>query len=323
MKFNYNLLVLSLLTASITTPAMAKKLADEAGFGGEISFNTGYRAKSTNFNTDVDNTITSLDHDPEQDSGLLVFPLGKIAYTFGQDLDKQFHLGTAREDLGAGTLALEIGYKQRLKSGTVVNVSFLPSIMSDQTWVSPYELNTQRAKTDTSSYAYRLQLNKIGGSNFSLATAYGKRELDQDFAPDELKREANSGYIKASYRQFLSRSSFIVPSITYITNDAEGAAESFDSYKASLSYVKLLGRHQFSLSLGYTQRDFDTGSALFDHTVRADKAVRLFAAYKYKQFMNWQDWSLVALVGHNDSDSNISFYDSSNEIVSLGLNYQF
>jgi hypothetical protein len=114
-----------------------------------------------------------------------------------------------------------------------------------------------------------------------------------------------------------------MPSITYIFNDAEGSSESYDSWKTKVSYFKLLDRHQLAITLGYGNRVYDTGSGIFDNNIRSDETLSLFTAYKYKKFMNWRDWSFVSLVGYNQSNSNITFYDKSNYIVSVGLNYTF
>jgi hypothetical protein len=320
MKFNYTFLAISLLT----TPVMAK-LPDESGFSGEISFNTGYRGQTSNFNTygDGDKTITSTDKSADVDSRFLAFPLSNIAYTFGKNLDRQVYIGTAREDITVGTLALEIAYKQELKSGTVIHISLLPTIISDETWANPYQLNTERTTTDETGYAYRLKINNIAGSRFSLDTAYATKDIGNELSADELKRDANTVYLKANYRLMLSRSSFLVPSITYITDDAEGSAESYDSWEAEVSYFKLFDRHQLALTAGYENRSYDTGSAIFGNKTRSDNTFSLFLAYKYKQFMSLEDWSFVSLVGYNQSNSNITFYDESNYIISVGLNYAF
>jgi hypothetical protein len=318
MKFNYTFLAISLLT----TPVMAK-LSDESVFSGEISFNTGFSGETSNFNTDGDKTITTTGQSADSDSRFIPFPLGSLAYTFGQNLDKQVYIGTAREDIAVGQMSLEIAYKQELNSGTVVNVSFLPTIMPDETWANPYLLDSERTTTNEAGYAYRLKVSKIAGSNFSLDAAYATKELENEVTSDELKRDSNIIYLKTNYRLFLNRTSFLMPSITYITNDAEGSAASYDSWKTEISYFKLFDRQQLALTAGYENRSYDTGSVIFDSKTRSDNTLSLFFSYKYKKFMNLEDWSFVSFLGYNQSNSNITFYDRSNYIVSVGLNYAF
>jgi hypothetical protein len=318
MKFNYTFLAISL----VTTPVMAK-LSDESGFSGEISFNSGFSGETSNFNTDGDKTITTKGQSADSDSRFMAFPLGSLAYTFGQNLDKQLYIGTARKDIAVGKMALEIAYKQELNSGTVVNVSFLPTIMPDETWANPYLLDTERTTTDEAGYAYHLKVSKIAGSNFSLDAAYVTKELENEVTLDELKRDSNIIYLKTSYRLFLNRTSFLKPSITYMRNDAEGSAASYDLWKTEISYLKLFDRQQLALTVGYENSSYDTGNVIFDNKMRSDNTLSLFLAYKYKKLMNLDDWSFVSFVGYNHSNSSITFYDRSNYIVSFGLNYAF
>ena len=79
----------------------------------------------------------------------------------GQQLDKQVYIGTAREDIAVGDIAVgdiavgdfafEIGYKQELESGMVIEASFLPTVVSGQTWSDPYALTPQAKDIKCSS----------------------------------------------------------------------------------------------------------------------------------------------------------------------------
>lgn len=318
MKFNYTLLVISLFTTSAVA-----KLTDDSGLSGEISLNTGYSGQASNFNTDGNKTITTTSKKADKKRGFLTIPLGSVAYTFGQELDKQIYLGTAREDIAVGILALEIGYKQELSSGTVVDASFLPTIMSGETWANPYLLNTERTTTDESGYAFRLKFSDIAGSNVSLDTAYATKNIEDEQSSDELKRDADTVYIKVDYRFMLNRTSFLIPAISYITNDAEGSAASCDSWETKVSYFKLFNKHQLALTAGYKNSTYDSSSSIFGNKSRSDDTLSVFAAYEYQQFMNWKDWSFISFAGYSKSHSTIAFYDESNYIASVGLNYAF
>ena len=318
MKLKITFLALSIAA----TPAFAK-LADEQGISGEISLNAGVTSSTSNFNTDGDSTITSTDQKASSESSFLVAPLGSIAYTFGERLNHQVYTGTARDDIATGTVVLEVGYKYQLQSGMVIDASILPTIMSGETWANPYDLNTSRSKTDEKGNAFRLKLSSIAGSPFSLDMAYATKDVEQDNVPDELKRDADTFYLKGQYRQPLSRSMMLVPSIIYQSRDADGSAESYDQIGAEVSLFGAAGRHQYALTAGYSQRDYDAGNSLFNNTVRSDDNINLFAAYEYEKFMNWDNWSFISLAGYGTSDSNITFYDESQYIVSVGMNYKF
>ncbi|MEZ8692598.1 DUF2860 domain-containing protein [Vibrio splendidus] len=318
MKIKITLLALSVAAS----PAFAK-LADEQGFSGEISINTGVASSTSNFNTDADSTISSNTQKASSESSFLVAPLGSVAYTFGEKLNHQVYTGTARDDVATGTVVLEVGYKYQLESGMTIDASLLPTIMSGETWANPYAEGVARSKTDETGNAFRLKLSSIAGSAFSLDMAYATKDVDNDeIQEQELKRDANTLYLKGQYRVPLSRTMMLIPSIIYQTRDADGNAESYDQFSGEVSLFGGMGRHQYALTAGYNQRSYDANNSIYDKT-RSDDNINLFAAYEYEQFMNWDNWSFVSLAGYGTSDSNITFYDESQYIVSVGLNYKF
>ncbi|PMG14068.1 hypothetical protein BCU98_19335 [Vibrio splendidus] len=318
MKIKITLLALSVAAS----PAFAK-LADEQGFSGEISINTGVASSTSNFNTDADSTISSNTQKASSESSFLVAPLGSVAYTFGEKLNHQVYTGTARDDVATGTVVLEVGYKYQLESGMTIDASLLPTIMSGETWANPYAEGIARSKTDETGNAFRLKLSSIAGSAFSLDMAYATKDVDNDeIQEQELKRDANTLYLKGQYRVPLSRTMMLIPSIIYQTRDADGNAESYDQFGGEVSLFGGIGRHQYALTAGYNQRSYDASNSIYDKK-RSDDNINLFAAYEYEQFMNWDNWSFVSLAGYGTSDSNITFYDESQYIVSVGLNYKF
>ncbi len=318
MKIKITLLALSVAAS----PAFAK-LADQQGFSGEISINTGVASSTSNFNTDADSNLSSINQKASSESSFLVAPLGSVAYTFGDRLNHQVYTGTARDDVATGTVVLEVGYKYQLESGMVIDASLLPTIMSGETWADPYNTTSARTKTDETGNAFRLKLSSIAGSAFSLDMAYATKEVDQDdIEQQELKRDANTLYLKGQYRLPLSRTMMLIPSVIYQTRDADGNAESYDQFGGEVSLFGGMGRHQYALTAGYNQRSYDASNPIYDKK-RSDDNINLFAAYEYDQFMDWENWSFVSLAGYGTSDSNITFYDESQYIVSVGLNYKF
>lgn len=313
---------LALPALFIAMPGFAQ-LAPQQGFSGEVSLNAGIISSTSNFNVDGDATIDSLNNEADSESEGLIAPLGNVAYTFGEGLRQQIYFGTSREDIAVGTLAVQLGYKHKLSSGTVVDVSFLPTVISGETWANPYQLNTPREETDVSGNAYRLQLNSISGSGFSLDLAFATTDVEDDLtAGSDLARDADSYYAKGSYRFTVSRTSFVSPSVTYIQHDADGSASSFDAYGAEVSWFNILGKHSLVLTAGFTKRDYDSASALFNKK-RSDDELSLFAAYEYPEFMGWKDWSFISFAGYGNTESNLTFYDESSYLFAVGLNYKF
>ncbi|MGF1840472.1 DUF2860 domain-containing protein [Vibrio atlanticus] len=317
MKIKITLLALSIAAS----PAFAK-LADEQGFSGEISINTGVTSSTSNFNTDADSTISSINQKASSESSFLIAPLGSIAYTFGEKLNHQVYTGTTRDDVATGTVVLELGYKYQLESGMTIDASLLPTVMSGETWADPYNTTSGRTKTDETGNAFRLKLSSIAGSAFSLDMAYATKDVEDDRVREELQRDANTFYLKGQYRQPINRTMMLVPSLIYQSSSADGKAASYEQFGGEVSLFGGMGRHQYALTAGYNQRSYDASNPIYSKK-RNDDNINLFAAYEYDQFMDWENWSFVSLAGYGTSDSNITFYDESQYIVSVGLNYKF
>ena len=323
---------LSLLALALTASSAQAQLEEHSGFSGEFALSAGFASTSSNLNTNGDKVITDVNQNATEDSGGLALPLGSLAYTFGSSSNKQFYVGTSREDIAVGNLILEIGYKQELNSGTIVDASFLPTLMPGEAWADPFLTNQERQTTDEKGKAFRLKFNKIMGSRFSLDTAYANREIESEqsgtssgLTPEEintLQRDSKSIYIKGDYRQPLSKTSFIKPSLTYIKTDADGDANSLTSVGGELTYLRIFDRHQLALTAGYTNRSFDGTNPIYGK-VRDEDELSLFAAYEYKNFMGWKNWSLISLSGYTESDSNIDFYDTKQYLFTVGMNYKF
>ncbi|GAK87156.1 hypothetical protein JCM19238_4766 [Vibrio ponticus] len=331
MNVKYSLVALALMSGSAWA-----QLAETAGFAGEISLSTGFYSVESNLNTHDDNknlNTTSSGAPNDSVSGGLLLPLGNLSYTFGENLNQQFYMGTSREDIATGTLAFEMGYKYQLASGMIIDASILPTIMSGEVWADPYKAK-DRQTTDEDGNAYRLKLENIAGSKFSVDMAYATKDVENErsgFAStdpqvianrDALRRDADAFYFKTDYKYMVDQTTMLKPRLSFISSDADGDANSFKGYGVELSYFKFLGRHQFALTAGFDTRDYDANNPVFNQT-REDDEMSLFAAYEYANFMDWQDWSFISFAGFNSSDSNIDFYDKNELIMSVGMNYQF
>ena len=314
---------LTLLPLAFIVSTAQAQLAETAGFSGEVSLNAGFVSSESHFNTDNSSTINSLDESAESDSSFIAAPLGNAAYTFGHQLNHQVYAGTTRSDIAIGTLAFQLGYKYQLDSGTVLDFSYLPTILEGETWQNPYLTNQTRKTTDEGGNAFRFQINRFLDDNFNLDLAYADKDVEKDTVTDpSLARDAKIYHIKGDYRIPLSRTSMLQPAFTYIYHDADGDAESFNSYGLDLSWFQFINRHRVALTAGYTVKDFESASATFGKT-RNDDKLSLFAAYEYKNVFDWDNWSFISLAGYSSTDSNITFYDEKEYLLSVGLNYTF
>ncbi|WP_039976000.1 DUF2860 domain-containing protein [Vibrio jasicida] len=314
---------LTLLPLAFIVSTAQAQLAETAGFSGEVSLNAGFVSSESHFNTDNSSTINSLNESAESDSSFIAAPLGNAAYTFGHRLNHQVYAGTTRSDIAIGTLAFQLGYKYQLDSGTVLDFSYLPTILEGEIWQNPYLTNQKRKTTDEGGNAFRFQINRFLDDNFNLDLAYADKDVEKDTVTDpSLARDAKIYHIKGDYRIPLSRTSMLQPAFTYIYHDADGDAESFNSYGLDLSWFQFINRHRVALTAGYTVKDFESASATFGKT-RNDDKLSLFAAYEYKNVFDWDNWSFISLAGYSSTDSNITFYDEKEYLLSVGLNYTF
>ena len=324
-----NIIPLSILSCFISTASIAA-LSPEAGLGGEISLNTGYMSESSNFNTDDEDVITDLHSEGQSNGDMLIAPLGQINYTFGQQLDKQVYFGSAPDDIAVGDFAFEIGYKQELESGMVIDISFLPTVVSGETWSDPYTLNSTREVTDKTGNAYRLKLESIAGSNFTLDMAYANIDVEDELSgstlnvadQEKLQRDGSLVLIKGEYKYMLNQTSGLIPSLTYQSRSADGDAMAYNGFGADVTYFQIHQRHQFALTAGYETRSYDATNPIFNET-RSDNDISLFAAYEYDQLMGWEDVAFISFAGYGSSSSNIDFYSSSEYLLSVGINYKF
>ncbi|OIQ25074.1 DUF2860 domain-containing protein [uncultured Vibrio sp.] len=318
MKARYTLLI-----ALLSSTSCYAKLGAGNGFSGEISLNSVYVTQESHLSTDADATLTSLDQAATSTDSFIVAPLGNIAYTFGQS-NQQVYFGTTRDDIAVGTLALQLGYKYQLPSKTTIDIAFLPTVMAGSVWQNPYNTTTARQETDVDGNAYRLKLSNIAGSLFSLDMAYGDKEVEQDsWENTNLDRDAETYFVKGQVRVPLSRATMLAPAISYTKQEAEGTVNSFERYRGELSVFQFLGAHQIALTASYSQTDYQSANPLFSGQTRSDNGLSLFAAYEYVDFLGYKNWSLISFLGYDSTDANIDFYDESQTIVSLGVNYQF
>ncbi len=173
---------------------------------------------STNSNLSTSGSAVKdspLNSEGKRETDSLFGGLGSLAFTFGEGLSKQVFVGTSREDIAVGTLALELGYRQQLESGTKVSVSYLPTLLAQDVWADPFIVDTSRSETEKSGDAFRLKLDGIGGSLLSLDLAYAQMDIDTELSgagmelttgqQQSLARSGDTFYSKLSYRQFLGR----------------------------------------------------------------------------------------------------------------------
>jgi len=317
-----NKTAISLVFALVAMPVMANT-AEESRFSGEIALITGLISTNSNLSTQSDDTINGLDSKGDSTVHGIILPLGKLTYALNDDHSQRLYIGTSREDIAVGTLAFELGYQFDLESGTTVDVSFLPTVMSGEVWSNPYLEGQARSETDQTGNAYRLQLTNINQSAISLDLAYATQNIENDAVPYEtLKRDSKAYYIKVQYLKMFDRTSGFAPSLRYIDHSADGKAESFTAYEAEFSYFFSTGSHGVALTGSYSHRPYQAVNQVFAEK-REDNVFDVFATYEYSNIENWKNWGVTALAGYTLNHSNIDFYSSNELLLLAGLIYKF
>ncbi|WP_394243796.1 DUF2860 domain-containing protein [Vibrio astriarenae] len=313
-----NLLTLAAVT-TLSVPAFA---IDTSRISGEIILATGYMSTNSNLSVEGDAYLSDKYSKGSHTNEFVVMPLGNIAYELGQQRNQRVYLGTSRDDLAVGDLAFELGYQYDFANGTQVDVAFLPTVMSGEVWSNPYAEGQHRTKEDVEGYAYRLKLNNLMNSGFSLDMAYATSEVDNERSREELHRDADSYYMKGSYNMPLSHSSGLITAVSFTHHDADGKAATYDQYETELTYFLSQNAHSLALTGSYAYRDYDGLNPVFSKT-RSDNRYKLFLAYEYKNVAGWDNWNLVSFTGVNVNTSKIKFYENEDYLASVGLSYQF
>ncbi|EPA8650677.1 DUF2860 domain-containing protein [Photobacterium damselae] len=329
MKLQY--IALTVSTLAFTTAVQAKGNSWEPGFSGDISVVTAYT--STNSQFDKDNSVThDLSGSGSHQNHVFIAPLGTVSYTFSQ-ADKQIFFGTSRSDVALGRFHIEAGYKQRFADRTQLTLSYIPGILEQDTWSDPFVTGQDRNETNTNVKAFRIQLDNIMGSPFSIQTAYGKYSVDNEqsgwsqiqLTPSQraaLRRDSDLLYIEGAYTKPLTQNTMLRTAINYRDIDADGKAMSNNSYGVTSTLIQRLDRSSYALTLSYKYTDFDAANPIFAKT-QENNEFGAFLAYEYAQPFDWKDWGFVSLLGYQNDNSNINFYDQDNILLSVGMNYQF
>ena len=307
------------ILSSLTTSAFA---FDSSRISGEIILATGYVSTNSNLSTESDAVLKNRTNKGSHNNDVVVMPLGNIAYELGESRNQKVYLGTSRDDLAVGDLAFEIGYQYNMQNGTQVDVAYLPTVLSGEVWKDPY-LEGRRSKTDVDGHAYRLQVNNIIGSGFSMDMAFATTEVDDEqVQASELTRDSDMYSVKGGYLAYFTPNMGLSTTLGYLHNDADGKAETFDQYQLEMTYFVTHGAHKVALTSSYAYRDFDGQNSIYGKT-RSDNRHKLFAAYEYANIAGLENWDLVSFAGVNYNDSNINFYKSEEYLASVGVSYKF
>ncbi|AIU66516.1 DUF2860 family protein [Vibrio coralliilyticus] len=311
----------STIVLSSTVHAIEESV--EQGFSGEFGIFAGYSNTNSNFNTETNETITSLNQGGKSDSEAVFVPLGSLRYQFG---DHQIFLGQSEDTFVRGVLAAEIGYKNQLSRDSAISISYAPTVVDAKTWQNPYALNSTRKKTDIKVDAYRL---KYEFSSLTANFVYYDRKLDTETSgvsnnvDASLLNRNGDGYLgKLAYGLPISENMLIEPSLLYRKDSADGKAMAYDNMGVGITHYIMAGASTYVLDARYSQADFDAVNPLFGKT-RKDDRMSINFSYEYLGVFGLQNLSLTGQLSYEKLDSNIKFYNEQDYSILVGSYFYF
>lgn len=322
-----------LIALSIATACSTAVVAEtpETGFGGEIGLGMSYFSNDGNFNTANENNLTSTQETLDAEAEINPELLGELNYTFGNEGNHQVFAGTNNEEVIQGDVALEFGYRTQFADESSLSVSYLTSMINEETWKDPYLINSKREITEISESGFMVEYANIAGSAFAVDALYYSSDVEdeqsgQGQVPGDintLKRSGSGFDLGLAYEVALTTDSVLIPRLTYGSYSADGEAFSNTSIGGELTYMKMIDNHAFGLQGYYNSVSFDGANVAFDDVTRSDSEYGVAALYEYEGFMGWEDVTFIGLAGYDAVTSNINFYEETEYQIGAALSYSF
>ncbi|EEX93932.1 hypothetical protein VIOR3934_14772 [Vibrio orientalis CIP 102891 = ATCC 33934] len=302
-------------------------LAPEEGLGGYVGLFLGYSSNQSNIDP---NNTTHDGSNIDKSSGAAPLPVGELTYTFGDDYDHQLFLGMAEDDLIEGMGVLQIGYQSELSDGSVIGISYMPTIGGTDLYSDPYASRLQRTKTKVKTHGVRLMGENLAGTPLSLEAAFANTTIDKEQSGQNLTaeqqqllvRDARTYALKGSYLIEATQGVYLEPRLTYIRYDAKGSATAFHSIQPGVTITTFIERHQLSLSMDYAKRSYDEMNPIYAKK-RSDDDFNSTLVYQYVDMFDWDDWTFVGSAGYGKQESNIDFFKGNETMIAAGVMYQF
>ncbi|KZX82159.1 hypothetical protein A3715_06500 [Oleiphilus sp. HI0009] len=333
-------LIGSFAFSTLLHSAPLKPIPKESGFSGSVVGGASAVEYSSNLVAGTsgklsDQTIKSINADPETESSVAPFITGEVNYTFAESRT-QAYLGVALEDLVRYDLAFQLGVKQELSKKGIVYGAFLFSALPTEVYADPYVANVARARTDRSSTGARLGWQNVLGTGLGLEVSSREIELDEENAgadlvtnnvitADEqtlLNREGTQTEVTVSYLFRISKGHLVVPELNFDRFDLDGKARARDRMGATLAYFHTRSTWSFVGTLFYSSSDYDELNPIYGKKEEVD-TIGASLVLTYGQLFGYKDLSVFGSVAAAESDSNIDFYDQDASSAMLGLIYQF
>jgi len=290
--------------------------------------------------TDVsDERIGSVYSSPDSKSYGKINPAFELSYTFA-DSRTQIFGGTEMEDFLTQDGAFGIGIRQGF--GTIGNLrASLLASAAREVYKDPYVVNVDRSKTDVTSGGMRLGWENIMQTDFDLTLTKRNIDIDKELSGttatangglatplnasqiNDLDRNGDKTAVELSYRLAIDADNLIIPSVTAVDYNLDGEAVSMSGGQMGLSYMYTgLQSWEFIANGLVGSMSSDEYNPIYGKKQDLDSYGASLAA-TYKEPFGLKDWKARGAFVYGKQNSNIDFYDTSLNSLTLGMMYSF
>lgn len=307
---------------------------DEAGWGFKLYLGLAYGSSQSQFSTDSENAITAdLKSSGEKINSTSLFPLGRLDYTLSS-LKTQFFLGQSGENIVRGQSQVEVGVSHMLGEQEFLEVAYFPKLPGlSKTWEDPYVTGKKRKKTDQSAQGIRVRWKNALNTPLTLRYGYASSDIDDELSGQFLglsqsqrsKLDRNGDYhrLTGEYLVFTNDSTKVTPVFSYTRGDTNGGAVGYDGFRIGLETSHVIRKRHFtSVYLDYEHRKYLESNPVFDERQK-DNEYGITATYRYLAPFGWEHARIIALAKYGISTSNISFYETKDAGISIGLGWEY
>lgn len=238
-----------------------------------------------------------------------------LGYTFKQGstlgvgirTEGPFYLSLSHKVEGVGEMTLSALYEQQ------------------EVWKNPYLVGVNRSRTDLESFGFSADMKQILGTGMRVVF----QQMNVDIADDligqvdpNLQREGTDTTLGIFYDWDLGAGGVLRSGLSHIWMDRDGAGNAGCAYVAELKHVVETGRLTFSSDLEYKETQFDAIHPIFNKK-RQESTYTISEMISFAEPFGYENWSIFAVAAYSDTDSNITFFDSSGLLSGAGISYKF
>jgi len=337
MKIINSILATTVLAGSVMALEPMQK---EAGFSGHVLLGTGYleyknNEVAGNRLVDLENKSINDLGTPSKESQTIPVITGVARYTF-EGKQTEIFLGNNLEDHLRMDSSLSLGVRHKFDGLGIIGARFLFSTTPTDVYEDPLEVGTNRSTIERTSSGLGLKWENILGSKFEVDVRMRNIDFDNDKNGlsqlqsgaitngeyKDLRRKGTMASAELLYTFTLNDSNYLIPSVKFTNNDADGDARTYTQSEAKLSHLFLSTNWLIASSVFVGTSSYDDENPVFNEKQDTDfygGGVNV----TYKQIFGWKDWSLNSGFYVSRGDSDIAFYDSRMFLATVGIVYSF